>query len=111
MDVLCIFAKTLFNAVKAGFSAEDGKPRRPCVGGYDHAVGRNIKNNLYKLLCGETKDGAAVRDNIASFAEFLVYLFNCFKRRRKDEVVYLSGLSALSIDAAYLGGKHEMGGC
>src|SRR3989304_6841515 len=108
MDVLCIVAKTLFNAVKTGFAAKDGKPRRPCMCGDDHAIGRGIQHNLYKLLRRKAEYRTAIRDNIASFAKFLVYLFNRFKRRRKDEIVYLPGLSALRIDAAHLGGKHEI---
>ena len=71
------------------------------------AGGIGVEDDLEQVARIEAEDGAAVGADIADPLQTGLQLLDCVKRRRKDHVMDLAGLTTSLVDIADLAAQHE----
>ncbi len=101
-DVLAEVVETLLDGVEAGTGTEQREPRRPDVGGDEKAF-RGCGEDDFKEIAGvETKDGAAVRFDIADGGETGIDPLGGRKVGDIKEIMDLAGGACALVDGAHL---------
>ncbi len=101
--------EAFLKGVKPGEGAEEGKVRRPDVGGDKDSVRAGLQGDLQKIPAVQAQNGPPVGVEIPDGLQLVGELFSRLQGGKEDQAVNLAGSAVLFIDGADLSGKDKAG--
>ncbi len=92
--------KAVFQPVKAGFGAEQGKPGRPDMGGDQHCLGHGFQHDFQQVARVQPQNGPSVGIEIADLGQAFGKAVRAFHIRHKNQVVHLAHFAVSLVNGA-----------
>ena len=100
-------AKALFQAIEAGKRAQQGKVRRPDVGGDEHGARAGVQRDLQQIAAIEAQNRPAIRMDVANGLQPLRKRLRACEIRQKDHAMHFAGFAILLINGADFPADHK----